>query len=201
MALPQPTDPADRGRSLPQTVDQRIGRAVARLEEAVERKPGFGRSIATSTTTLANGLRSVTREAGHRIETDLPPALGGEGTGPTPSALLRAALGSCLAMGYRLRAARLGIPVDSIRVEVETDSAIGGMLDPSSAFPPGFIEVRHRVEIDSPAPVDQVERLIQEGDQLSPVLDAISRANRVTGANRQTGATRAPADTAGGGGR
>ena len=83
-------------------------------------------------------------------------------------------------MGYRLRAARSGIAVDSIRVEVETDSAVGGMLDPDSAFPPGFIDVRYRVQIDSPAPAEQVEQLIQEGDRLSPVLDALARANRVT---------------------
>jgi hypothetical protein len=82
-------------------------------------------------------------------------------------------------MGYRLRAARQGIPIGSIRVEVETDSAIAGMLDPMSDAPPGFIELRYRVEIDSPAPAADIERLIDEGDRLSPVLDVVARANRV----------------------
>ena len=152
---------------------------MTRLEAAVERKPGFGHSISTSSTTLVEGVRCVSEEGDHRIETDLTPALGGEGGGPTPSVLLRAALGSCLAMGYRLRAARHGIPVESVRVDVETESAIAGMLDPASAFPPGFIEIRYHVGIVSPAPAALVERVIDEGDRLSPVLDAVARANRV----------------------
>lgn len=152
---------------------------MTRLETAVERKPGFGRSIATSSTTLIEGVRCVSEEGDHRIETDLTPALGGDGNGPTPSVLLRAALGSCLAMGYRLRAARHGIPVESVRVEVQTESAIAGMLDPASTLPPGFIEIWYHVEIDSPAPAALVEQLIDEGDRLSPVLDAVASANRV----------------------
>jgi uncharacterized OsmC-like protein len=170
--------------------DERIGRALSRLESAVERKPGFGRSTARSTTTLVGGLRCSSREGEHRIDTDLPGPLGGGGSGPTPGVLLRAALGSCLAMGYRLRAARHGIPIGSIRVEVETDSAIAGMLDPTSATPPGFLELRYRVEIDSPAPAADVERLIDEGDRLSPVLDAVGRANRVQRSVSITGGAR-----------
>jgi uncharacterized OsmC-like protein len=160
--------------------EERIGRALARLEDAVHEKPGFGRSTATSTTTLVDGLRCATHEGDHRIETDLTAALGGDASGPTPSVLLRASLGSCLAMGYRLRAARHGVPVESICVDVVTESAVGGMLDPGSAFPPGFIEVRYSVEIGSPAPAGQIERLIEEGDRLSPVLDALVRALPVT---------------------
>lgn len=168
MAELLPDDPIDRIRS-----------AVTRLEDGVRRRPGLGRSTAVSTTTLVGGLRTVTSEGGHEMAADLGPGLGGDDTGPTPSALLRAALGSCLAMGYRLRAARHGIPVRSIRVEVETDSAIGGMLDPGSAFPPGCIELRYRVAIESPLPADVVEQLIDDADRLSPVLDTLSRAHRV----------------------
>jgi hypothetical protein len=81
-------------------------------------------------------------------------------------------------MGYRLRAARRGVAVETVRVEVETDAAVAGMVDPDSTFPPGFIEIRYRVEIDGPTPA-QIERLVREGDRLSPVLDIVTRANRV----------------------
>jgi uncharacterized OsmC-like protein len=180
--MSHPPDAITTDPSRPQegSADVRIMSAMTRLEAAIEHKPGFGRSITTSSTTLIEGLRCVSEEGGHRVETDLTPALGGQGSEPTPSALLRAALGSCLAMGYRLRAARRGIPVEMVRVEVETESAIGGMLDPASAFPPGFIDVRYRVTIVSPAPAELVEQVIDEGDRLSPVLDAVARANRVS---------------------
>lgn len=186
------TDTEHPGRShrSAEPSDQGIARAVTDLEARVRRRPGFGRSIATSTTTLVEGLRCVSHDSGHRIETDLTAALGGQATGPTPSALLRAALGSCLVMGYRLRAAQRGIPLESVLVEVETESVVGGMLDPDSAFPPGFVEVRYRVEMDGPAPAGEVERLIEDSDRLSPVLDAVARANRVT-RRRSTSATAA----------
>ncbi len=173
-------DTTDRDGSRLEPATDRIRLAVTRLEGAVQRKPTLGSSTMVSTTTSTDGLRCVSQEGGHAVETDLGPVLGGDDSGPTPSALLRAALGSCLTMGYRLRAARNGIHVDGIRVEVATDSAIGGMLDLDSAYPPGFLEIGYRVEIDSPAPVEAIERLVDEADRLSPVLDAVTRTNRVT---------------------
>ncbi len=172
-------DTTDRHSAAGGPREEQILQALVRLESGLRRRPDLGRSSTRSTTTLVEGLRCVSREGGHVVASDLGPALGGDDTGPTPSALLRAALGSCLAMGYRLRAARHGIPVDSIEVQVETDSAIGGMLDPDSPFPPGCIEIRYRAEIESPAPVEDIERLIDDADRLSPVLDALSRTNRV----------------------
>ena len=56
------------------------------------------------------------------FETDMPPALGGEGTAPSPSVLARAALSSCLATGYVLRAARHGVELTSVTVHVEADT-------------------------------------------------------------------------------
>ena len=167
-------DPVRRGPR-----EEQIRQALIRLEAAVQRRADLGRSSVRSTTTLVEGLRCVSREGNHTVASDLGPALGGDDSGPTPSALLRVALGSCLTMGYRLRAARHGIPIESIRVEVEMESAVGGMLDPDSPFPPGCIEVRYRVEIESPAPVDAIERIVDEADRFSPVLDAVIRPNRV----------------------
>lgn len=166
-------NPADRSAELLR--NERIERAFARLEGVLQRRPGSARSASTSTTRIVDGLRCESCDGDHVVTTDLRPGLGGDDGGPSPSALLRAALGSCLAMGYRLRAARHGIPVDGIRVEVETTNDISGMLDPESPFPPGFVEIRYRVEIDSPAPADVVERIIDEADRLSPVLDTITR--------------------------
>lgn len=174
-------NPSTTGRrgATDEPAENRIRRALSRLELAIERKPGFGRSTKISTTTVTEGLRCISREGDHLVVTDLGPVLGGNNLGPTPSALLRAALGSCLTMGYRLRAARRGIPLAGIRVEIETESMIEGLLDPDSEFPPGFTGIRYRVDIDSPASEQAVEQLIAEADRLSPLLDAVTRVNRV----------------------
>jgi len=152
---------------------------VHRLESALDHKPGFGRATQVSTTVLVGGLRCRTDEGTHRIDSDLPAALGGGGTGPTPGVLLRAALGSCLAIGYRLRAARHGVALRAIRVVVESDSEIEGMLRLESTSPPGFTQVRYHVEIETDARVEDVEQIVDEGDRLSPMLDAVGRANQL----------------------
>jgi uncharacterized OsmC-like protein len=83
-------------------------------------------------------------------------------------------------MSYRLRAARHGIRFDSIRVIVETDSAIAGMLVTDANDPAGFTQIRVDVEIVSDAPRETVAAIIDESDRLSPVLDTVSRVNLVT---------------------
>jgi uncharacterized OsmC-like protein len=127
------------------------------------------------------GLRCVTDEGGDWcIATDLSPALGGTESAPNPGALVRAALGSCMAMSYRLRAAKHGIELTSVRVTVETDYELEGMLSCESAAPPGFGAVRYHVEIESPAGSDEVRAVLDEGDRLSPILDVFVRANEVS---------------------
>jgi uncharacterized OsmC-like protein len=82
-----------------------------------------------------------------------------------------------MAMSYRLRAAKHGVELTSLRVTVEADSELAGMLLVDAPAPPGFTEVRYHVEIESPASPDEVARIIDEGDRLSPLLDVLSRAN------------------------
>ena len=126
-----------------------------------------------------DGLRCSTEAGAWTIETDLHPALGGDGSAPSPSVLLSAALGACLAMGYQMRAAEEGIELTSVRVTVETDSELRGMLLCDAAVPPGFTDIRYRVELESPARTTDLERMADLADRLSPVLDALTRANRV----------------------
>ncbi len=153
---------------------RRIAPALERLR-ALSGRPGFGHSTKTSASTLVGDLRCETTEGASLIESDLPTALGGDDSAPTPSALIRAALGACLAMGYRLRAAELGIELTTVRVTVESESELRGMLDAAADVPPGLTALRYHVEIDSPAAQRDVVRVIELGDRLSPVLDMLTR--------------------------
>jgi uncharacterized OsmC-like protein len=160
----------------PTEADRRAATAVVRLERALAARPGFGRTTDVATTVLGDGLGCSTSVGPHTVESDLPDALGGDGGAPTPGALARAALGSCLAMGYRLRAARRGVPVASIEVSVETDSDIAGLIDPSCDVAAGFTQVRYAVRIVSDAPSEEIDALVDEADRLSPMLDVVARA-------------------------
>jgi uncharacterized OsmC-like protein len=158
---------------------QRIADALKRLNGTLARRSDFGHYTGSSVTTLVEGLRCSSEAAGWTIASDLGPALGGEGSAPTPTVLVSSALGACLAMGYQLQAAEQGIELTSVRVTVETDSEICGMLQCDAAVPPGFTEIRYHVELESPARVSDIERIVDLADRLSPVLDALTRANGV----------------------
>jgi uncharacterized OsmC-like protein len=167
-----------KGVGVEQIVDD-IGRALVRLEAAVAQRPGFGVGTSHSVTTLGEGLRCTTVEGAWSTESDLLPAIGGGGSAPTPNVLMRAALGSCMAITYRLRAARHGVELTSVRVTVESDSALAGMLSCDAAAPPGYTEVRYHVEVESPDDPARVLAILDEGDRLSPVLDVLNRATAV----------------------
>jgi uncharacterized OsmC-like protein len=156
-----------------------IADAIERLEAALARSSRFGTGTVRSVTSNVDGLRCTTEEGHWSVDSDLSSALGGDGGAPTPTTLLRAALGSCMAMTYRLRAAKHGIELTSVRVTVETDAAVAGMLLLDATTPAGFTGVRYHVEIESPAAAADVLDVLDEGDRLSPLLDVFTRANAV----------------------
>lgn len=77
-------------------------------------------------------------------------------------------------MGYRMRAARLGVELTSLSVEIEADFDVVGMLSLESAARPGYSEVRYHVSVESSAPEADVLRVLDEGDVLSPYRDVFS---------------------------
>jgi uncharacterized OsmC-like protein len=156
-----------------------IANAIERLESVLQRRHDFGIGTSRSVTTLVDGLHCSSEEGAWEISSDLPDSLGGSGSAPTPGVLLRSALGSCMAMSYQLRAARHGVELTSIRVTVEADSEISGMLLVDADAPPGYTELRCHVEIESKAEPGDVLRIIDEGDRLSPLLDVFVRTNVV----------------------
>lgn len=157
-----------------------IGTALDRLDEVIAKRPSFGADTERSVTTITAGLRCTSEEGDWRFETDLPESMGGAGSGPAPGVLGRAALGSCLAMGYQMRAARLGVRVSSVRVEIEADYDIAGMLNLDAEARPGYSEIRYHVHIESDAPEADVRRVVDEGDLLSPYRDVFAEATPMT---------------------
>ena len=105
-----------------------IANAIERLETAVEpAEPTSASAPADRSRRSTTGCAARPRK-GRGSRRRPPAALGGTGAAPTPGVLLRAALGSCMAMSYRLRAAKHGVELTSVRVTVEADSELAGML-------------------------------------------------------------------------
>jgi len=161
----------------PAQTDQEILAGRIRIEDIVARKPDVGTDPDVSVTTLTEGVRCETVEGDWTTESDLPGVLGGAGTACSPGVLMRASLGTCLAMGYKIRACRLGVAVDSVTVTVTCQAALIGHLDLDSEQRPGYDEIHYHVELRSDASEADLARVTAEADDLSPVLDAISNVN------------------------
>jgi uncharacterized OsmC-like protein len=157
---------------------EKIKSAIERITKTLIQKPSFGLGTGISKTTIMDGLTCQVQEGKWKFTIDMPEAAGGNGAGPTPGIFGRAALGSCLAIGYMMRAAHLSIPISSLEVEVQADYDDGPLFGTNPNIPPGYLEVRYSVTVKSEASEEVLLKLIQEADERSPYLDVFSRAQK-----------------------
>lgn len=148
----------------------RVRAAFERKRRALERRPAIGRGTAVTRVRLAEGLRCEVVEGDWRLTVDVGEAGGGTNAGPNPGVLGRSALGSCVAMGYAMWAAKLGVPLDEIGVEVEADYDAGPHYGVGSGTC-GYSEVRCVVTLVTSASDADLQRLTQAVDAHTPYLD------------------------------
>jgi uncharacterized OsmC-like protein len=158
---------------------QQIGAAFERNARALAKRPSLGHGTATTTVRIADGLRCEIEEGPWRLTADMPPPVGGSASGPTPGVLGRAALGSCLAIGYVLYAAKEGVPLSGVEVEVEADYDDGALFGVADVAP-GYLDVRYAVTVFSDAPESDVLRVLDAADAHSPYRDVFGRAQTLT---------------------
>lgn len=128
--------------------------------------------------TLGEALRvEVEGPDNLHIRTDMPSAIGGLDREPSPGWLFRAALASCVATTVGMEAAREGISLASLDVEVDSESDDRGILGMDDSVPAGPLSTRIRIR----ATADGVEEatlreVIERGAGRCPVCDATKRA-------------------------
>lgn len=91
---------------------------------------------------LKPGLECEVEEGTWKMTVGMSEKSGGTNAGPNPGILGRGALGTCLAIGYAMWAARLGVPIDALEVDVEADYDRRGELGVADDVPPGYTQVR-----------------------------------------------------------
>jgi uncharacterized OsmC-like protein len=159
--------------------DEAIRETLERNARAVSLRPAIGRKTGRTAVHLKPGLTCEITDGTWTLTASMGAAAGVTPVAPGPGTLGRGALGSCLALGYAMWAARLGVPLDAVDVVVEADYDTRGELGVSDDVPPGYTEIRYIVTVASRAPEADVRKVIDTADRYSPYLDVFTRAQDV----------------------
>lgn len=161
----------------------RVQRSLAQVAGHFAEHPQAALSRDTpAVAVLEGGLRCrATGPAGASVVSDMPAAVGGDGSAPSPGWLLRAALANCDATVIAMRAAQMGIALDRLEVTVGSDSDDRGLLGLAESSPAGPLAMQVQVRLSARgASRDQLQAIVHWAERHSPVSDAVRRTIPVT---------------------
>lgn len=152
-----------------------IKKAYERIRTLIKKKPEIGKKTVSTKVRLMEGTTCEVVHKDWTFKVDIGESEGGNNKGPGPGLLQRGALGGCLAIGYVQQAAVMGVPIEHIEVEIEADKDLQGRFGLNDS-PPGSQSIRYNIMVESPASEEEIQKVIEEADRFSPVLDDIKRA-------------------------
>ena len=126
---------------------------------------------------VEDGLRvHVEGAAGEILVTDMPSAVGGAGSAPSPGWFLRAAVAACVASLATMRAAELGWTGFRCEVEVDSESDDRGILGIEPSVPGGPLSMRVGLRMAGDgAGLEALEAVAVWAVDHCPVSDAVRR--------------------------
>jgi uncharacterized OsmC-like protein len=149
-----------------------------RRRRALLRRPSLARSSEEAQIRLRDATCEVAQGERHLAED------GGAGRLPHPGELMRASVGTSLALGCRVWAARLGVAIAAVEVDVLCEHDSRGELGLDDDVAVGWQRILFDVRVISDAADDDVRRVVELADRRSPMLanlsPAIERVHRLT---------------------
>jgi uncharacterized OsmC-like protein len=164
-----------------QTTESSLDRIRATFErnaKALALRPGVGQGTAVTRVRLREGLACEIEEGPWKFYVDMSAKSGGNNSAPNPGIFGRAALGSCLAIGYMQWAAKLGVPISELEVEIQAVFDSRGMYG-VDGHKPGYREIRYVVHVASDAPQHEILHVLNEADAHSDYLHVFRNPQRV----------------------
>jgi len=142
-------------------------------------------SVATARLTDPAGLKAeVEGPDGASMSADMPTSVGGTNTTASPGWYLRAAEASCVAILIGMRAAQLGVELESVEVTVDSESNDWGILgigdDIGEGVPAGPISTRVAARVRGAASDVAMSEIVNWAVDHCPVTDAVRRAIPMT---------------------
>ena len=149
--------------------------AQAKIYAKTKWKSGFNNEASIKDFEMGGAMNTTSRKSPFIIAGDHPPELLGTNKGAASVEVLLAALGHCIANGFAMYGAYMGIPIESLTIDVEGDIDLQGLLmfpEPGKVRP-GYQQIRAKYYVKSNASRDQLEKLAKMSEDFSPVRDSL----------------------------
>ncbi len=153
---------------------------LERIEE-IQKKPEVSKVVFSAETELVEDVKCSAKIRGFNFTIDEPEVLGGGDTAPNPVEYVLAALGSCQEILYSAYSSVLGIPLESVKVDVRGTLDLKGLFGLDPEVKPGFGKVTYNTYLKSPADETELKKLADIVEKNCPVLDILSRPIPVEG--------------------
>jgi len=126
---------------------------------------------------VEEGLRvRATGPDGQTLICDMPKGLGGGATAPSPGWMMRATLANCEAIMISLRAAQLGMELNTLEVRVDSVSDDRGMLGMDDSKPAGPMNIKVSIRIGANGVSEEkLHEIIAWAEKHSPVGEPLNR--------------------------
>jgi uncharacterized OsmC-like protein len=145
-----------------------------RKTRAMLKRPSFARGSGHARVRAGAPMSCEVDFGDRTMHVDLPAEEGGTASAADPGQLMSASLGACLALGYKIWAARLEVPIGAVEVHVTCEYDTRGQMGVDPAVAIGWQRIRIDVAITSAAPAADVRRMVETADRLSPMLANIA---------------------------
>jgi uncharacterized OsmC-like protein len=130
-----------------------------------------------ATAVIEDGLRArATGPEGQTLVCNMPEALGGGASAPSPGWMMRAALANCEAIMIALRAAQFGVELNKLEVRVDSLSDDRGMLGMDDLKPAGPLNMKISIRIGAEGVSEEVlHEIVDWAEKHSPVGEPLTR--------------------------
>jgi uncharacterized OsmC-like protein len=152
-----------------------IATAITDTRAFLQERPDRGSTVDTPVTaTLESGLRCSFRDGDVETgATDLPVRLGGSASAPSPGHYVRGAIAACAATAIAMRAAEIGVEIESVSVTAATTSDVPAFLGLHDGMV-GFLGLEVTIDISAPGSSSrQIDELIEYALAHAPVSQSI----------------------------
>jgi uncharacterized OsmC-like protein len=120
------------------------------------------------------GGQEMSRPVPFELHGDEPPALLGENHGPSATEAALHALAACLNTTFIYHAAARGVEVEDLRIELEAELDLRGLLGLSGEVRNGYSKIELTFHVKANAPEDTCRELCELAKKHSPVYDMLS---------------------------